>query len=132
MENNEIREKIREIFNVEVKDHQLQALCHLLSTDPVDLLINLPVGYGKSLIYQAFPILHSENAISLVITPLNIIQKDQLDSLRERYKPFLTIKTYPCFLYQWDIQGNGKSTITDKLRRTARTRQKQHRHNIKN
>ena len=34
--------------------------------------------------------------------------------------------------YQWDIQGKGKSTITDKLRRTARTRQKQHRHNIKN
>ena len=34
--------------------------------------------------------------------------------------------------YQWDIQGEGKSTITDKLRRTARTRQKQHRHNIKN
>ena len=25
--------------------------------------------------------------------------------------------------YQWDIQGKGKSTITDKLRRTTRTRQ---------
>ena len=34
--------------------------------------------------------------------------------------------------YQWDIQGKGKSTITDKLRRTARTGQEQHRHNIKN
>ena len=33
--------------------------------------------------------------------------------------------------YQWDIQGKGKSTITDKLRRTTRTRQKQHRHNTK-
>ena len=33
--------------------------------------------------------------------------------------------------YQWDIQGKGKSTITDKLRR-ARTRQKQHKHNTKN
>ena len=34
--------------------------------------------------------------------------------------------------YQWGIQGKGKSTITDKPRRTARTRQEQHRHNIKN
>ena len=51
--------------------------------------------------------------------------------------PKMINKNIVCFVknkikkYQWDIQGKGKSTITD-IRRTTRTRQKQHRYNTKN
>ena len=34
--------------------------------------------------------------------------------------------------YQWHIQGKGKSTITDHLRRTARTRQKPNSRTVQN
>jgi hypothetical protein len=43
------------------------------------------VGYGENLVYQVFPFIHEvvkkEKACSLVITPLNIIQTDQMASL---------------------------------------------------
>ena len=84
-----IKTKLGELFNIQGKEHQIHALSLLLSENETsDIMLNLPVGYGKSLVYQAFPLLyehlHGHNAVSLVITPLNIIQNDQMDSLKER------------------------------------------------
>lgn len=71
-------------FGVKLKELQREALQYLVDGDG-DLLLNLPVGYGKSLIYQAFPFLVPHpSAAALVITPLNIIQNDQLASLKAR------------------------------------------------
>ncbi|OWF47294.1 hypothetical protein KP79_PYT08383 [Mizuhopecten yessoensis] len=59
-----------------------------------DLLVSLPVGYGKSVIFHLLPQLLCEHPppsqrpktypVVLVISPLNIIQKDQVQSLRSR------------------------------------------------
>jgi len=59
---------------------------HLLRRDG-DRIVNLPVGYGKSVIFHLLPEIYrnfgSNNPIVIVISPLNIIQKDQLAHLKE-------------------------------------------------
>jgi superfamily II DNA helicase RecQ len=49
------------------------------------LVVNLPVGYGKSLIYYILPSVLGRGKASyivVVVSLLNIIKKDQLDSLK--------------------------------------------------
>ncbi|KAK6175939.1 hypothetical protein SNE40_014313 [Patella caerulea] len=51
-----------------------------------DLIVNLPVGYGKSIIYHLLPQIIESNVnkpVVIVISPLNIIQKDQLTSIKQ-------------------------------------------------
>ncbi|VDI10928.1 Hypothetical predicted protein [Mytilus galloprovincialis] len=45
----------REISSVSPKDKQEETLAHLLHEGSGDLLLNLPVGYGKSLVYKPSP-----------------------------------------------------------------------------
>jgi len=75
-------------LDIKAKIHQTQALQYLTDFNKFDVVLNLPVGYGKSLVYQVFPFIHEvvkkEKACSLVITPLNIIQTDQMASLGNR------------------------------------------------
>lgn len=50
-----------------------------------DLLLSLPVGYGKSLVYHLLPKVQGkgkETTVCLTILPLNIIQKDQIEALK--------------------------------------------------
>lgn len=50
-----------------------------------DLLLSLPVGYGKSLVYHLLPKVlgkGKETTVCLTILPLNIIQKDQIEALK--------------------------------------------------
>ena len=71
--------------NIVLKEKQRDALLHLAS-EKGDLIVSLPVGYGKSLIFHVLPqILRKEkaNPVVLVVSPLNIIQKDQCQSLRQ-------------------------------------------------
>ena len=45
-----------------------------------DLVVSLPVGYGKGIIFHVLPNIlrkDNKNPVVLVIYPLNIIQKDQ-------------------------------------------------------
>ena len=58
-----------------------------------DLLINLPTGYGKSLVFQMAPVVHEElsknndsftaKPIVIVISPLISLMEDQVNSLTE-------------------------------------------------
>ncbi|KAH3781580.1 hypothetical protein DPMN_159479 [Dreissena polymorpha] len=51
-----------------------------------DIIVNLPVGYGKSIIYHLLPKVIGENVnkpVVLVVCPLNVIQKEQCVSLRK-------------------------------------------------
>ncbi|XP_063411329.1 putative ATP-dependent DNA helicase Q1 [Mytilus trossulus] len=66
--------------NITLKDKQFECLCNILKGN--DVICNLPVAYGKSLCYHLLPSLL--NGLVLVVSPLNIIQKDQLSSLRTR------------------------------------------------
>ncbi|XP_022780469.1 Bloom syndrome protein homolog [Stylophora pistillata] len=51
-----------------------------------DVFINLPTGFGKSLIYQALPLvfdaMHREGHIVVVISPLVSLMKDQVQKLK--------------------------------------------------
>ena len=51
-----------------------------------DVFINLPTGFGKSLIYQALPLvfdaMRGEGHIAVVISPLVSLMKDQVQKLK--------------------------------------------------
>ncbi|XP_069113645.1 uncharacterized protein [Argopecten irradians] len=70
-----------------LKEKQSEAL-ECLCNERCDLLVNLPVGYGKSIIFHLLPKLFIDttcsNPIIVVVSPLNIIQKDQLESMKKR------------------------------------------------
>ena len=65
---------------LQLKDKQIECLNHVLSGR--DVIANLPVGYGKSIIYQLLPVLMKKKGLSkhvvLVLSPLNIIQEEQI------------------------------------------------------
>jgi len=74
---------------ITVKPKQMEALCHVLNGHNV--LVNLPVGYGKSLIFHVLPELlktdTNTHPIVIVISLLNIIHKDQLSTLADHKIP---------------------------------------------
>ena len=72
----------------ELHAEKKQALLHLISGR--DVFVNLPTGFGKSLIYQLAPSIVEEmpclggrirSAIILVISPLVSLMKDQVQGL---------------------------------------------------
>jgi superfamily II DNA helicase RecQ len=71
---------------LELKDKQHTILTHI-QEHKGDLLVCLPVGYDKSIIYHLLPSLLRCDTFRLstiiVISLLNIIQKDQMESLLE-------------------------------------------------
>ena len=78
-----------------LKEKQKEALNHILEHcfDKIcDVIISLPTGYGKSLVYSLLP--HAlrmrrdlDKGCVLVICPLNLIQSDQLRSLAQHDVP---------------------------------------------
>ena len=76
----------------ELKDEQKKALFYLLSGK--DVFVNLPTGFGKSLIYQLAPLVAEEvsrrnygnirSGIVLVISPLVSLIQDQGKGLQKR------------------------------------------------
>lgn len=78
----------------ELKNEQKKALFYLLSGK--DVLVNLPKGFGKSLIYQLSPMVAEElsrshyqngnnrSGIVLVISPLVFLIKGQVKGLQQR------------------------------------------------
>jgi superfamily II DNA helicase RecQ len=67
-----------------LKPKQKEAL-KLLVKEQTDVECMLPIGYGKSLIYELLPIVHKKetmlDAITIIIEPLNIIIEQQLKKL---------------------------------------------------
>jgi ATP-dependent DNA helicase RecQ len=54
-----------------------------------DVFVNLPTGFGKSMIFQAAPfcwdfLRQATGSIAIVISPLTALMKDQIDSLKRR------------------------------------------------
>ena len=103
-------QKIEEILNyiaseysreISLKPKQREAL-KLLYENDCDMIVNLPVGYGKSLLFHLLPSLFRLKnpdipaATVLVVAPLNIIQQDHLLSLQKHNIPACRI----------DVRGN--------------------------
>ena len=75
----------------ELKDEQKKAMFNLLSGK--DVFVNIPMGFGKSLIYQLTPLVAEELSrhygnirigMVLVISPLVSLIKDQVKGLQRR------------------------------------------------
>ena len=76
-----------ETFRIsELNAFQREAIVQIVEKK-TDVFVNLPTGYGKSLIYQALPFVYDlirEDAghIVVVVSPLVNLMKDQVDKLR--------------------------------------------------
>lgn len=74
-------ERLCEQFRIsEFNALQKEAIMHFV-LKKTDLFVNLPTGFGKSLIYQAFPLLfdvlcNTSGHIVVVISPLVNLMKD--------------------------------------------------------
>lgn len=77
-----------EKFQIEaLNDHQKRAL-HAYIEEKQDVFINLPTGFGKSLIYQALPLIFDEvtrirGHIVVVVSPLLNLIQDQVANLQK-------------------------------------------------
>ena len=75
-----------EVFGIrKLNAYQREAIVQFVQKK-TDVFVNLPTGYGKSLIYQALPfvydsILEAAGHIVVVVSPLVNVMKDQVDKL---------------------------------------------------
>ena len=76
--------KVSEVFGIgSLNKHQKDAIKYVVE-EKKDVFVNLPTGFGKSLIYQALPLVYSclqstvEKNIIVVISPLTSLMKDQV------------------------------------------------------
>ena len=78
--------KVCDIFGFEkLNKHQEEAIRELVELK-VDVYVNLPTGYGKSVVFQALPTVFAsvdkcEKNIVIVISPLINLMKDQVSRL---------------------------------------------------
>ena len=85
-------QSVCKVFNVStLRERQLQALYSFVKGE--DVFVNLPTGYGKSLIFQMAPLVHmwmhdnvtigswKKEPIILIISPLLALMQDQVRKL---------------------------------------------------
>lgn len=77
-----IQTRIKELFGFEPKKEQIEALCCLIY-DRTDLVLVAGTSFGKSLIFQAAPLIHrrAQKDICLIVAPLKAIEKEQVQYL---------------------------------------------------
>ena len=74
-------EKLLKVFKLEnPRNYQRKALQALVNEQ--DVLVCHPTGTGKSIIFQEFTFFFQEKKISLVISPLVALMKDQVNALK--------------------------------------------------
>src|SRR4029077_1183166 len=77
-----IQHRVNEVFGFEPNNKQVEAIRHLLF-DKSDLILIAKTGFGKSIIFQAFPLIQGESKhASLIIMPLNLLQEEQAEKLK--------------------------------------------------
>lgn len=92
-------------FDFDLKEEQNEAICAFM--EKRDVVCLLPTGFGKSVIFQLMPfVVDDDSAVSIIISPLNSIMKDQVKKLCDSGVP-------ACFL-----DMTGKDGTTYKMRKT--------------
>ena len=71
-----IKGRVKELFKFEIKPEQLEALHHLIIRKQ-DLILIAGTSFGKSLIFQAAPLILGTDNMCLVIMPLKAIEQEQ-------------------------------------------------------
>ena len=90
-----IPDKLRSLIHLHWGIHSLRPLqeeAMRAVLDDRDSLVVLPTGGGKSLCYQAPPLIRNETTV--VISPLIALMKDQVDGLRASGVPAAQIGTH--------------------------------------
>ena len=79
---------MKNIFGFQVKETQLDALHYAMHDD---LILIAKTGFGKSLLYQAPPLLLGAQRLALIIMPLLALEDDQCTKLNElpNCRPFV-------------------------------------------
>ena len=89
----DINEAFRRVCNTfkigELNVYQQDAIMQIVKKN-TDVFVNLPTGYGKSLIYQTLPLIFditrgAPGHIVIVISPLINLTKDQVTNLTKLY-----------------------------------------------
>ena len=81
---------------MELNDYQREAIFHFVDKK-TDVFVNLPTGFGKSLIYQALPVVFNtmlREGHVVVISPLVNLMKDQVDKLRKLRISAITLSDF--------------------------------------
>jgi superfamily II DNA helicase RecQ len=72
----QLQEKVAQLFKFQPHQEQIEAIHHLL-TRREDLILIAKTGWGKSVIFQSIPLLHSGKGICLMIMSLSLLEEDQ-------------------------------------------------------
>ena len=78
-----------EKFQIETLNHHQKQALHAIVKEKKDVFLNLPTGFGKSLIYQALPLIFDEISesvrghIVVVVSPLLNLIQDQVNTLQK-------------------------------------------------
>jgi len=85
-----VLETIQSRFGFVPKDEQVSAIRVLLE-DQMDLILIAKTGFGKSIIFQAAPLMFSPVKTALIIMPLKALEEEQCRKLSkvEGCRPFV-------------------------------------------
>lgn len=85
-----IHDRVGSFFQINLKDQQLQAIHHLVHRR-LDLILIAKTGFGKSIIFQAAPLIEEPFGICLILMPLKALQNEQCEKLKQivSVKPFI-------------------------------------------
>ena len=88
---------------IALKKEQMECVSSIV--EGRDVLAVLPTGYGKSLIFQLLPdifdhLLHVEDSLVLVISPLNALMHDQIAKLNKRGISACMIQRHGVMVYR--------------------------------
>ena len=76
-----IEKRVKELFHIDLKIIQLQAIHHVLFQRS-DLILIAKTGFGKSIIFQATPLIEEQAGICLILMPLKALQDEQCEKLK--------------------------------------------------
>lgn len=85
-----IAQRIKDQFGFDPKGQQVDTLQTLLDNQE-DVILIARTGFGKSIIFQAAPLMFSPAKTALIIMPLNALEEEQCEKLKaiSNCKPFV-------------------------------------------
>ena len=117
--------RVCQVFRIETLSRHQEHALNYIAIKKKDLFVNLPTGYGKSLIFQALPIVNrvlssqtsessestcSQKDIALVISPLTSLMRDQVGRLNSLGISAISLQNVTCDLMQKGVM-NGEYSI---------------------
>lgn len=113
----DVLRKVCEVFGFDsLNKHQEKALRFVFESKS-DVFVNLPTAFGKSVVFQALPIVYScvdptgEKNIVLVVSPLINLMKDQVSRLNSRGISAISLSEISSELEIRAVENGGYSIV---------------------